>query len=64
MTVASVYEDPRKPLLRYAITIRHGRTESIVEMYRFSTRTMGEEAAAQILAHGLDSSPWPTHFRP
>jgi hypothetical protein len=64
LTVSNVHEDPRKPLLPYAITIRHGRTESIVETHRFPTRTMAEEAAAQILAHGISSSPWPTHFRP
>jgi hypothetical protein len=64
MTATNVYEDLRKPLLPYAITIRHGRTESIVETHRFPTRTMAEQAAAQIHANGLSSSPWPTHFRP
>jgi hypothetical protein len=64
MTVSNVYEDLRKPLLPYAITIRHGRTESIAETHRFPTRSMAEQAAAQIQAHGLSSSPWPTHIRP
>jgi hypothetical protein len=64
MTVSAVYEDPRKPMLPYAVTIRHGRTESLAETHRFPTRQMAEEAAAMIRAHGLDTSPWPSHFRP
>ncbi len=64
MTVSDVYEDKRKPLQPYAITIRYGRTMSLIEYHRFPTRTMAEEAAAQIRAHGLDRSPWPSHFRP
>jgi hypothetical protein len=64
MTVSAVYEDLRKPLLPYAITVRHGRTESISEVHRFPSPTMAEEARAMILAQGLDSSPWPTHGRP
>ena len=64
MTVGRVYEDLRKPTLPYAVTIRHGRTESLVETHRFPTRTMAEEAAARIRAHGLGTRPWPSHFRP
>jgi hypothetical protein len=64
MTVTAVYEDLRKPLLPYAITVRHGRTDSLMEIHRFPTPTMAEEARAMILAHGLASSPWPSHFRP
>src|SRR5688500_11236015 len=63
MTVGSVYEDLRKPMMPYAVTIRYGRTMSLVETHRFPTRTMAEEAAAQIRTHGLDTSPWPSHFR-
>jgi hypothetical protein len=55
-----VYEDHRKPLLPYAITIRYGRTMSLIEYHRFPTRTMAEEAAAQIRAHGLAHSHWPS----
>jgi hypothetical protein len=64
VTVSDVYTDHRKPLLPYAITIRYGRTMSLIECHRCPTRTMAEEAAAQIRAHGLDGSPWPSHFRP
>jgi hypothetical protein len=64
MTVTGPYEDLRKPSLPYTITIRYGRTMSLIQNHRFPTRTMAEEAAAQIRAHGLDTSPWPTHFRP
>ncbi len=64
MTVSDVYEDQRKLLLPYAITVRYGRTMSLIEYHRFPTRTMAEQAAAQIRKHGLDTSPWPTHFRP
>jgi hypothetical protein len=64
MTVSDVYEDHRKPGLPYVITIRYGATESLVENHRFPLRSMPEEAAAQIRAHGLDISPWPTHTRP
>jgi hypothetical protein len=62
MTVSAVYEDLRKPTLPYALTIRHGRTDSISEVHRFPT--MAEEARAMILARGLDSGPWPAHGRP
>jgi hypothetical protein len=64
MTVSPVYRDLRKPMLPYAITVRHGRTESITEIHRFPTPTMAEEARAMILACGLDSSPWPARVRP
>jgi hypothetical protein len=63
MTVSEVYEDARRPTLPYTLTIRHGRTESLVAVQRFPTPTMAEQARAQILAHGLDTSPWPTHMR-
>jgi len=64
VTVSDVYEDPRNPGLPYTITIRHGLTESLIENHRFPLRSMAEEAAAMIRAHGLDRSPWPTHVRP
>ena len=64
MTVSEVYEDHRKPLLPYAIMVRYGRTMSLIEYHRFPTRERAEEAAAMIRAHGLDTSPWPSHFRP
>jgi len=64
VTVSDVYEDQRKPLLPYAITIRYGRTMSLIEYHRFPTRLMADEAVAQIREHGLDRSPWPSHFRP
>jgi hypothetical protein len=60
MTVSDVYEDHRKPV----ITIRYGATESLVENHRFPLRSMAEEAAAQIRAHRLGRSAWPTHVRP
>jgi len=37
---------------------------SLIEYHRFPTRERAEEAAAMIRAHGLDTSPWPSHFRP
>jgi len=64
VTVSEVHEDHRKPLVPYAITVRYGRTMSLIEYHRFPTRDMAEEAAAMIRAHGLDHSPWPSHFRP
>ena len=64
MTVSEVYEDHRKASLPYAITIRHGRTMSLIEYHCFPTRTMTEEAAAMIREHGLARSPWPSHFTP
>jgi hypothetical protein len=64
MTVTAVYEHLRKPMLPYAITVRHGRTESISEVHRFPAPGKAEEARAMILAHGLDTSPWPTHHHP
>jgi len=64
VTVSGVYEDTRKPLLPYAVTIRHGRTASIVEIHRFPTLQWAEQAAAMIRERGLHSSPWPSHFRP
>jgi hypothetical protein len=64
VTVSDVYQDPRKPGPPYAVTIRYGRTASLVEVHRFPTPRMAEEAAAMIREHGLASSAWPTHFRP
>jgi hypothetical protein len=64
MTVSAIYQDPRKPTLPYTLTVRYGATESLVQVHRFPTPTMAEEARAMILAHGIDTSPWPTHFRP
>jgi hypothetical protein len=64
MTVTGPFEDHREPSLPYAVSIRYGRTNSLVEVHRFPTMQMAEEAAAIFRAHGLDRSPWPSHFRP
>jgi len=50
MTVTGPCEDVRKPSLPYTVSIRYGRTNSLVQVHRFPTRTMAEEAAAQIRA--------------
>jgi hypothetical protein len=64
MTVSAVYEDMRHRTLPYTITVRYGATDSLIELHRFPTSTMAEQARAMIVEHGLAKSPWPSSFRP
>ena len=46
MTVSEPYTDKRKPGLPFAITVRYGATNSLVEIHRYPTPQMAAIAVA------------------
>jgi hypothetical protein len=47
MTVSGPYIDARKPGLPYALTVRYGATNSMVEHHRYPSESMADDAREQ-----------------